>query len=69
MIEKGMGEGGGGTNDLLSCINAEDRVGVRLQYWRSLRLGSLVRGDSIDDKVVDCNHTEYLELLQLLINC
>ena len=32
--------GGGGINDLLPCINADHRVGVTVQWWRSLRLGS-----------------------------
>ena len=50
MIEIGMG-GGGGRNYLLLCINTDHRVGVTVQWCKSLRLGSLVRGDDINNKV------------------
>ena len=62
----GWGAGGGGRNDLLPCINADHIVGVRVQWWRSLRLWSLVRGEEIKYKVSECNHKKYLELIQLL---
>ena len=64
----GRGEGGG-INYLLPCINAEHSVGLVVKWWRSLWLGSLVRGDDIDEKFSDCNHVKYLDLLRLLTNC
>ena len=36
--DRGVGEVGG-RHDLLPCINAEHRVEVTVQWWRSLRLG------------------------------
>ena len=58
VIKRGMGGGGGSRNDLLPCSNADQRVGVAVKWWRSLRLESLVRGDDIYDKVSDYNHSK-----------
>ena len=43
-------------------------VEVKMQWWRSLMLGSLVRRDDIYDKVTDCNQENYLEILRPLTN-